>query len=138
MSGPGGIVVCHKTLARYSQGWNRQPHDTSQLTTLPGLFGSSLPVARSHLGHCRHIIAISSPSASSASSDLLSTSYLPIPHTPLFHHTFLRLPLPSQLSSLWPQVSSTELGTNRTTHVLKILFKTQRHGQKVCQAVLQT
>ena len=37
----------------------------------------------------------SASSASSASSDLLFTSYLPIPHTPLFYHTFLLLPLPS-------------------------------------------
>ena len=65
-------------------------------------------VAQPFLGHRRHIVAISiistiSPSApsassaSSASSDLLSTAR-PIPHTLLFHHTFILLCLPSRAS----------------------------------------
>ena len=62
------------------------PHSPSHF-----FFGSSIAVAQSSPGtsssehrnqHHQH------------SSGLLSTSYLPIPHTPLFHHTFL-LPLPS-------------------------------------------
>jgi hypothetical protein len=60
-------------------------------------------VGQSPLGHGRHIVAISI----SIILNLLSAMYPRIPHTPLFHQTFLLLPLPSQLPFVpYPLASS--------------------------------
>ena len=60
-------------------------------------------VDQSPLGHGRHIVAISI----SIILNLLSAMYPRIPHTPLFHQTFLLLPLPSQLPFVpYPLASS--------------------------------
>ena len=66
------------------------------------LFPTIFPAHAFSLSRLSHLIFISTispsaPSASSASSDLLSTAR-PVPHTLLFHHTFILLCLPSRAS----------------------------------------
>lgn len=59
---------------------------------------SNISFYLNQLALCTHPASVPTPElARSASSDLLSTPYLPIPQTMLFQHTFL-LPLPSQLA----------------------------------------
>ena len=47
----------HSCFSKVLGGWNLQPCETSELTTLPGWFTSSLVVAQSPRGHCLHVAA---------------------------------------------------------------------------------
>jgi len=89
-----------KSFGGIGRGWN--PHmKLHRKTYQPSPPGSIAP---------GDIVA----SSGSLASDLLSTSYLGIPHSPLFHHSFL-LPLPSQLAFVPYSLASS--GSCETTGV---------------------
>ena len=84
------------------------------------------------------IVAMLSQSTSSASSDLLSILYLPVPDTALFHHIFLLLPWPSQLAFVPYPLASISVQQKDHMEMRGILTETTMDASRSRTQVLPT